>query len=143
MEPIHIGLVSAVAVLVMIVGIVMAGRAKKLRRNCTAMTMGKVEGFEVDESSSTDEDGDETVSVSHYPIFSYTAMGRNMVKRSRVGTGRPRFAVGREVSVYYNPTNPDEYYVLEDGSAKNIGVWFVVFGLFIFVVLMGVLLFAE
>ena len=55
--------------------------------------------------------------TSYYPEFSYTINGNTYSERSPVGTPRPRFDEGEEITVFYNNDNPEEFYI--KGTSKN------------------------
>ena len=46
----------------------------------------------------------------HYPLVRYTDhTGEQHTVRPATGTGSPRYEVGEEVSIYFNPANPESF----------------------------------
>jgi hypothetical protein len=128
------------------VGVHSVFKVKRLRRSCTTQTEGLVVDFVVSERSSTDNDDGETISTVsyiYYPVFSYYASGAEYKPKSSVGTGRKRFSEGDKVTVFYNPSAPAEYYILEDSASKRLGYYFMGFGILTLLVLIGVLIFND
>jgi hypothetical protein len=99
-----------------------------------------VKDFEVSEVSSTDKD-QTRYSYMYYPIFSYSVNGKKYENKSRIGTNRKRFQVGEMVTVFYNPSEPGQYYVAEDQAAKRGPYYFLGFGILIVIIFIGVLVF--
>ena len=81
---------------------------------CTSMTTGVVTGNHRRKS------GGSRPSVSYTPEFSYTVKGILYNQCSAIGTSKPRFTEGQEITVFYAPDNPDDYYIAEDGLSNKI-----------------------
>jgi len=98
-------------------------RNKKLKVVCTTVTTGEVTGHHRHRS------GGSKPSTSYYPEFSFTANGKLYEKRSMVGTPRPRFDKGQKITVKFDPNNPDDYYIEEDGLSNVVFYLFLVVGI--------------
>ena len=72
-------------------------------------------------------------SPSYYPEFSYTANGISYNERSVIGTPRPRFTEGQKITVFYNPANPEDFYVAEDGLSNSVFYVFLVVGILLLI----------
>ena len=113
----------------------------RLRRVCTTQTAGIVSDLKIKVSETTDTDDRghtrTTKNVTYAPVFQYYADGRQITKESSVSSGA-RFEVGSRITLFYNPNNVEEYYVLEEKAARYVGFIFLLVGvLFIFVGLFG------
>ena len=90
-----------------------------LKNECTAQTAGVVRDF-VSETRSTRSSGGQArrTVVYYHPLVAYTADGVEYVEKSHVG-GDKRYAVGQRVTVFYDPSDPKRFYVLEDASDSS------------------------
>ena len=102
------------------IAIGMRHSALKKRRECTAQTVGRVSGCQ--KRTETDMDG--CTATYWYPVFSYYANGAEYAKTSSIGRTRPKFQVGQSVNVFYDPSNPERYYV----PAENFALFPKLFG---------------
>ena len=74
----------------------------ELKRSCTEQVPGIVKSIER-------ESGD------HYrAIFAYSVKGVEYVVRSPISSNSLKFSQGDSVTVFYDPANPQRYYVLEE-----------------------------
>lgn len=127
---------NVLRIVLVLVGLVFAGvggfliwRGKNLEKVCTVQVGGIV--------------SDNFLSVkykkgrrreSYYPIFKYSVGGIEYTQQSSFGTGRsPKFAIGQSVKVFYNPSNPKQYYVLEEGKLTIMAICFIAIGVIILV----------
>lgn len=99
---------------------------KRKHDNCTEMVMGKVKNI-VKQSRSENVD-------SYFPFFEYVVNGQTIVKESHYGTGKPRFEVGQEVVIYYNPEKIEDYYVENDKAPGTISFVFIGIGMLAFII---------
>lgn len=104
------GIFLLVGVVFTAVGFGLGRSYRKKQTDCTAQTIGKV----IDNQRRTERDMDGYSTVSYYPVFSYYANGTQYQKCSSIGRSRPRFKPGQSVYVFYNPSNPDRWYVPAD-----------------------------
>ena len=102
-------------------------RNKKLKVICTTVTTGEVTGHYKHRS------GGKRPSTSYYPEFSFTANGELYKKRSAVGTPRPRFDKGQKITVKFDPKNPDDYYIEEDGISNTVFYVFFIVGIIVII----------
>ncbi len=87
------------------------------KRRCTEEVDGMVVEF---------EDSRKLNSSAKYTIFQYYVDGITYTQRSKIGSSNNKYRIDEEVTIYYNPTNPNEYIVKNDRSE----LWFgVVYGL--------------
>ena len=108
------------------VGIIGLITNKRRHNNCTEMVMGKVKNIV---KRSEVERGD-----SYFPYFEYVVNDQTIVKESHYGTSKPRFEVGQEVAIYYNPEKIEDYYVEDDKAPRLISFVFVGIGMLVFII---------
>lgn len=118
--------------LFVVIGITMTMIQLRLRHVCTIQTQGVVHGIKkkVSEDREKDYNGNNVrrTRISYAPIFRYYADNRDIIKESPVSSNI-KFEVGSPVTLFYNPKNVEEYFVLEDKTSKYAGIFFALFGL--------------
>lgn len=87
--------------------------------DCTAAAVGTVTGNRTG-SSTINSTIDDIPTTNYYPVFTYTVNGNTMHKISNVGSVKPIYAVGQQMTIRYNPDNPDEFYIPEKIHNKLI-----------------------
>lgn len=127
MEP-----VSVIFVIIGIVFVVSGSlahyRQRVLQRRCTGNTTGTVTEIQKKTTYETDSDGHRSRKTVYYPVFRYTAGGGPVTVVSHVGTGSPRFAAGDSVDIRFDPDQPELHYALQDKTANNAGIIFILIG---------------
>lgn len=120
----------AFAVVLFVVGFFIRRKYKKLTQICSAQTSGIVSDFERTVSIDTDTDHGQTrrKRYVYYPVYVYTADGKDITKTSSTGSGSMRFKKGQTVTVCYNPDDVSQYYVAEDKTNARGGIYFMAFG---------------
>lgn len=106
------------------IGVIMLNNRKKKEAKCTLMTYGKV--TDIVRHRSYDSDGG--YSSSWHPVFEYNIEGIKYIKESPYGSSKPKYAIGQDVKIFYNPENNDEYYIAGDMLSKNIAIIFIIVG---------------
>jgi len=126
----------ALRIVFVLVGLVFAGiggfllwRDKRLEKACTAQVSGTVK--DVSQSTSYSKKGGRR--TSYRPIFTYSVGGVEYVQQSHVSSARPKFDVGESVTVFYDPSSPKRFYVLEEGKSTVAGICFVAVGVVIMI----------
>jgi hypothetical protein len=128
------GIAIALGVVLIITGNMMQREQEHLQQVCTANTEGFVFGFTVIGEIINDEDYRQ-----YKPIFQYEAGGRIYIKEHEFSKEEDKlpFIKGQTVTIWYNPDNPDEYYltellVTETGNIvmKWFSIFLIVFGMF-------------
>ena len=131
----------ALRIVFVLFGLIFAGigwfllwRQKKLKQVCTAQVSGTVKDVTESISHSTGK-GKRTGRrrVSYRPIFTYSVEGVEYVQQSIIGSSRPKFNVGQSVTVFYDPSSPKRFYVLEEGKSTVAGICFVAVGVVIMI----------
>ena len=84
---------------------------KKKRKECTAEVVGVVKDVG---KSTTFKKG--RVRNSYRPTFAYSVEGVEYVKQSNTKSGTSKFSEGQNVTVFYDPSKPQRFYVLEEGK---------------------------
>lgn len=132
------GITMAVALLFFLVGLFMLRGQKKRVWECTAQTSGVVSDIERTEKIEKDDNGKEETTYVYYPVYTYTVDGSEISKRASTGSGLKRFKIGQAVTVFYNPANPDQYYVKEDKLSARGG--FLIMGIGVLLFVLGIVL---
>lgn len=130
-------IILAAGIVIISVGLFFHRRQKNLERSCTMQTEGKVVRIERKEETYIEKDDNdnekERTRVSYHPVFSYEVGGRKIEETASAGSGRPEFTVGQQVTVMYDPQNPEKYYVKEDKTGSRFGIYFMIFGVVVFI----------
>lgn len=109
-----------------ILGIVMLKNKKKREKNCTAKTYGKV--TDIIKHENYDHHSGYSSCLWH-PVFEYNIGELKFVKESFYGSSQPKYAIGQNVEVYYNPENYNEYYIKGETLPKTLGTIFTIAGI--------------
>jgi hypothetical protein len=105
--------------IVLLVGINMQKENRYIKQVCTAQTEGIVSGFHENKYT---RDGEKF--TDYYPVFKYEVNNRTYVQQSPFyNTDRKRFNQNQQITVRFNPDNPDEYYVPSDWAANAYGIY--------------------
>ena len=111
-------------ILFIMVGLVLVGiggffwwHDKNLRQECTAQTAGVVidEGHSIKNKNGRRAD-------KYRPTFAYSVEGVEYTKQTNTEHGARRFSEGQSVTVFYDPSKPQRYYILEEGGPGSL-VW--------------------
>jgi Protein of unknown function (DUF3592). len=81
---------------------------KRKKRRCTAEVTGVVKSNVPDRGSKG--------GTVYAPTYAYTVKGVDYVHKSNFSSKKCRFSVGQEITILYDPANPDRYYVPEEGT---------------------------
>ena len=119
------GVWALIGIVFLTMGIVMYRNEKKLKENCTEMTYGTV--TDIIRNVARDEKG--SYNDSFNPLFEYNIGELKYIKESSYGTPQPQYAIGQKVEVYYNPENPNEFYISGETFRKEFAMWFSVAGI--------------
>ena len=99
----------------------------ELKRACTAQVDGFVKSVshEVVYNSKSKRNENE-----YRATFAYSVEGVEYVDRSIFVTSTPKFSEGDGVTIFYNPADPQQFYVLEeaDGTMVKISLFIITFG---------------
>ena len=109
------------------IGVLHWRRENKLRRECTAKVVGVVSEVQHNRTRK---------GRNYYtPVFKYSIEGVQYVRKSNHSTRIPtKFTVGDSVAVFYDRSNKERYYVLEDGRSIIANTAFIVVGLVIMII---------
>ncbi len=124
-----LGMPLVIGGLFLIIGMVTYQSEKKKQITCTVNVLGKVK----DMASYSDREG----GLTCHPIFEYVAGNETIVTESQYGTSRPRYEVGQEIEIYYNPEKVEEYYIKGETLPKRFAIIFSVVGAL--VMIMGII----
>ena len=114
-----------VGVIFVIVGIVAINQGNGLRNRCTEETIGTVvEVIRESHYSSTDN----TYTDTYYPVIEYQVGDLTISHKSSFGQYPPKYTVGQQVEIYYNPNNVEEYIIKGDSTSNIVGIMSIALG---------------
>lgn len=110
-----------VTILFLIIGILFTIAASIIDRvfyrkihNCTIASAGiVVDNHAGNSTAGIYVDNDDIQTTNYYPEFVYTVGGKPIYKKSYIGTVKPVYEIGDHISIWYNPDNPEEFYIPE------------------------------
>ena len=114
-----------VGIIFIIFGIVTMNQVNDLKRRCTEETIGTVVEVICESDYSSTED---SYTYTYYPVIEYQVGERTISQKSRSGQYPPKYKVGEQVEIYYNPDNAEEYIIKGDSTPHSLGLVFVVIG---------------
>lgn len=111
-------------------------KENKLRKICTGQTLGVVSNIQkIGNLTLTRQGGNR----HYFTEFTYMVNEVEYVKSSKIGTAGASFKQGMQVTVFYNPDNPNDYYVREDKITVSgykiftaAGILFMIAGVVVF-----------
>lgn len=109
---VHFGLLLVGIAFLAACGLLLVKQLKSRRTN-TASVPAEVTDYEVQ----THVDSEGVTSVSYFPIMRYCVSGQWYEKKSDVGRGRKKYAVGERVEVRYDPKHPENFIIAGDNLA--------------------------
>lgn len=119
-----------------VIGTRLGLKRNKLEKYCTQPVFGKVtdlirvshEHYSADSNSH---------SLTWIPVFEYDIAGQHFKVQSSYSSTDPKYTIGQDVKLYYNPDNFTEYIIAGDNGDKTIivilccmGMLFFILGLF-------------
>ena len=126
------GITLLLGIIFLTVGIVVTKKIKNKEINCTSKTVGKVIDIVKRRYGSGMDNYD--YSYSWHPVFEYKIGELTYTKESVYGNSQPKYAVGQDVEIYYNPENHNEFYVGGDKTSKTLGTIFTIVGITLIVI---------
>ena len=138
-------MIIAAGIIFAIIGLVVLVMTVLKKSRCTAITTGKVVEISRELGVNSQYNGNPINNMNQqyngfggqreinlYPIFEYTIGENKYVKKSK--SSSYRYHVGQDVTVHYNPENPDESYINGTFTSMIGGVIFMIIGIIIAVV---------
>ena len=113
-----------VGVIFVTAGIIVMKQGDSLKKRCTEETVGTVVELirERDSDSTTDH------TYTYFPVIEYKVGDQTISQKSRSGQNPPKYQVGQQVEIYYNPNNVEEYFIKGDLTPKFFGIGFTALG---------------
>ena len=127
---IFLGMFILVGIIFFTIGITILNKRKKKEKNCIMKTNGKV--VDIVKEIRIDTDG---YTYYFHPIFEYNIGKLKYVKKSTVGTSKPKYAIGQNVEILYNPEDYNEYYIAGDNMQKRLATIFTITGTIIIIMM--------
>ena len=132
------GIWGVIGIIFLTIGIGLTINRKKKKEHCTQTTTGKVLSNAREVNREREYDRKPTTTMTYYPVYEYYVEGNRVEKRSSYGSSSPRFYEGQEITICYNPENPNEHYIEGDLIGSVIGIIFTAVGAVSIIVAIGV-----
>lgn len=119
----------------MIIGAIVISKAKRKAKRCCAPAVATI--TRVDRVQKTNDKGQNMKGYDYTPWFTYTVDGLNYEKQADCSTSnKNEFTVGAQLSVLYNPGNPEEVQIAGKSakSEKAFGIVLLLLGVVIMLV---------
>ena len=113
-----------VGIIFVTVGIIVMKQGDRLKKRCTEETIGTVVEVICERDSNTTSDS----TYTYYPVIEYQVGDRTISQKSRSGQNPPKYQVGQQVEIYYNPNNVEEYIIKGDSTPKFLGIGAIILG---------------
>lgn len=78
-------------------------------------------------------------SIRYYPVFEYRANGQFIRTESKVGSDKPPYKEGDELTIYFNPDARHEFYIPGSKSVRILGTVLTAIGILLAVVGLGMI----
>ena len=114
-----------VGIIFVAAGILVMKQGDNLKKRCTEETIGTVVEVVCETSYSETEN---QYSYTYYPVIEYQVGDRTISQISRAGQNPPKYQVGQQVEIYYNPNDVEEYIIKGDSTPQFFGIGFIVLG---------------
>ena len=108
-----------------IAGIIVLKQDDGLKQRCTEQTLGTVVEVVCEGDYSTT---DNAYRYAYFPVVEYQVGDRTISQRSKSGQDPPKYKVGQQVEIYYNPNNVEEFIIKGDSTPKYLGIGVIVLG---------------
>ena len=114
-----------VGIIFIIAGIIAMSQGDSLKERCTEEAIGTV----VDVICETSYSGTENqYTHTYYPVIEYQVGDRTVSQKSRTGQYPPKYQVGQQLEICYNPNNVEEFIIKGDSTSKLIGIIVIAVG---------------
>ena len=123
------GIWCLVGLVFYLIGFFVKRSRENKRDRCTMTASGEVSSIRKRLSH-----GSGHSSTLYYPTVRYTAKGKEYEEERSYGASGCPFSVGDKVIVKYNPDDPSDFYLPEDGGLSVLGKVFTGIGLACFAV---------
>ena len=127
-----------IAVICFAIAVMSIRKNANLNKHCTAEVEGVIADVIVETDTGVDSDGGEITTTSYTPVYEYTVNGETKRMRGQFSdTGKTKHKAGTQVTVLYNPDNPDEYMIKGSTTRQTVGMSIFLFVVGIILILMG------
>ena len=100
-------------------------QGNSLKKRCTEQaTATVVDVIRVSDYSTTES----TYTYTYYPVIEYQVGDRTISQQSSSGQNPPKYKVGEQVEILYNPNNVEEFIIKGDFIPQYLGIGFIVLG---------------
>lgn len=119
------GTFCGIGLIFLLVSLGIKNYIKKKIKTCTFETIGTIIDLKRRVSGSAG-----SVQTSYHPVIQYsTEYGKSIVKESSFGGSEARYKIGQTIRVFYDPSNPEEFYLPDDNIAKIVTLVFSLVGI--------------
>lgn len=109
-------------------GVLLLCKSSKTKRNCTIPTTAQIVHVERHRTASSQDVGGSD-RVQYTPVYEYNAAGVRLQKKGRhYSYNRTQFQIGQPAVLFYNPQNPEEFYVPKSDKVSRFGIFVLLFG---------------
>ena len=119
------GIWGFVGLVFLLVGLFMNLFRKRKEKRCTAETVGRITALVANPGQG---------GLTQHPQVTYQIGMLTYEKISPFGSTNPRFAIGEQVTVYYDPNDPHVYCIKEWKAPRLLSLIFILVGVSCFAV---------
>lgn len=130
-----ISMFGLVCLIFLTIGTGMLSTESKKKKNYTQETTAKIKELKKKQVGKPGTPG----SVRYYPVFEYRANGQFIRVESKVGSDKPKYKEGDEITIFYDPNSKKDFYIPGTKSANVIGSVFTGIGVILAVAAFSVL----
>lgn len=113
--------IAVIGVVFIVLGIVAINLGNGLKKRCTEKTIGTV--VEIISREQIDD-----TNPTYFPVIEYQVGDRTISQMSNSGDYPPKYEVGDQVEIYYNPNNVQEFIIKGDSTHNFVGIIAIVLG---------------
>ena len=135
-----------IGIIFAIVFLLLRNKNQKDVKLCTSYTEGTIVDV-ILESMDSIKSVDHTSTASFFPVIEYVVEGKTIKKRGFYGQAkREAFTIGEKVPMFYDPTNPEHFYLKNDPSSQKLARIFLIVSIIILTfaaIFAGILIFNQ
>lgn len=123
--------ILAFGVLFCVIAAGLLGSQKRKTGRCSEKTTGTVVGYVPMRGGVTNDD---ITTEMWHPVFEYYASGRHIKKTGAVGSVKKKYDIGEQVEVFFDPDEPEKFYIAGERAGRLLSVIFAAIGVLAIVV---------
>ena len=114
-----------VGIIFIVAAVIIMLQGDSLQKRCTEQTTGTVVDVICESNYNTSHN---EVKHTYYPVIEYKVDDRTITQRSNIGQNPPKYKVGQQVEICYNPNNVAEFIIKGDSTSLYIAIGFIALG---------------